>query len=135
MSQRVEQTIVNHNKGYNCAQAVACAYADLYDVSEKDAFRATEAFGRGMGSMSTCGAVSAMVYLVGLQLSDVNLEQPRSKMACYKKITEMTDAFTEKNKSIVCRELKGIGTGEVLRSCQGCITDAAELVEKYLLSE
>lgn len=31
MKTRVEETITRHNKGYNCAQAVACTYCDLVE--------------------------------------------------------------------------------------------------------
>ena len=34
MSSRVEKALENHGKGYNCCQAVACAYADLVGVDE-----------------------------------------------------------------------------------------------------
>ena len=34
MSSRVEKARENHGKGYNCCQAVACAYADLVGVDE-----------------------------------------------------------------------------------------------------
>ena len=30
MESRVKETIVRHDKGYNCAQAVACTYCDLF---------------------------------------------------------------------------------------------------------
>ena len=43
-SERVAKALENHKKGYNCAQAVACAYADLFGVDEKTAFRMTEGF-------------------------------------------------------------------------------------------
>lgn len=135
MTTRFDAVAEKHKKGYNCAQAVACAYSDLFGVKEKDAFRATECFGRGMGIMGPCGAVSAMAYLVGLKVSDGDLENPKSKVDCYNTLKPMQDAFMEKNKSLECRKLKGMDTGVPLRSCLGCMQDAAELVEKYLLEE
>ena len=135
MTDRINKVLENQKKGYNCAQSVACAYCDLYGVDEKEAFRSTECFGMGMGVMGPCGAVSAMAYLVGLKYSDVNLDSPRSKTACYKAFRPMSEAFINKNQSMYCRDLKGVGTGVVLRSCPGCMQDAAEIVEKYLLEE
>ena len=32
MESRISDCAALHNKGFNCAQAVACAYADLVDV-------------------------------------------------------------------------------------------------------
>ena len=40
MSSRVEKALENHGKGYNCCQAVACAYADLVGVDENLIFAA-----------------------------------------------------------------------------------------------
>ena len=51
MSTRTEKTQELHSKGYNCAQAVACAYCDLVGVSEDEIFRMTEGYGLGMGCM------------------------------------------------------------------------------------
>ena len=38
--------------------------------------------------------------------------------------------FTDMNRSLMCRELKGALTGAPLRSCRGCVTDAAEILER-----
>ena len=53
MESRVQKTLENHKKGYNCAQAVACAYCDLVGMDEQSVFRATEAFVLGMGGIQT----------------------------------------------------------------------------------
>lgn len=135
MTDRVQKSVTNHKSGYNCAQAVACAYCDLFGADEKETFKAMEAFGFGMGTMGTCGAVSAMAALAGMKLSDGNLEAPATKKACYKAMKAMTEEFKEKNKSILCSELKGIESGQMLRSCTGCIEDAAGIIEKHLLAE
>ena len=45
----------------------------------------------------------------------------------------LTQEFLDKNKSINCRELKGLDTGVMLRSCPGCMQDAAAIIEKNLL--
>lgn len=50
----------------------------------------------------------------------------------YKVVKELTGKFIEKNNSVICRELKGVDTGIVLRSCNGCIQDATEIVDEYL---
>ena len=59
MNTRVMETKERHDKGFNCCQAVACTYCDLFGMDEATAFKACEAFGAGMGGMQgTCGAVS-----------------------------------------------------------------------------
>ena len=91
-----------------------------------------EAYGFGMGTMGTCGAVSAMAAVIGMNESDGDLNNPSTKRICYKKMKELTQKFIEKNQSIICREIKGVDTGVVLRSCDGCVEDAAELLEEYM---
>lgn len=135
MSEAVKKALENHDKGYNCAQAVACAFADRLGKDEKEVFELMEAFGFGMGTMGTCGAVSGMAAVVGMVESDGALDAPKTKKTSYKMMKELTNKFIEKNSSIICREIKGVDSGKTLRSCNGCIQDAAEIVEEYLNSK
>ena len=130
--ERIEKALLNHRNGYNCTQSVACAYAKMLGMDEEAVFRLSEGFGLGMGSMETCGAVSAMVMVVGMKESDGNLSSPATKKVCYQKAKQLIEEFRQKNSSIICRELKGVGTGKVLRSCDGCIEDAVSIIEKRL---
>ena len=133
MSDRIAKALENHDKGYNCCQAVACAFCDLVGVDEETMFKASEAFGLGMGCMNgTCGAISGAVLLAGFKNSSENLEKPNSKAYTYKLSAAVTNEFLEKNGAIACRDLKGVDTGKVLRTCSGCIEDAARLAEKVL---
>ncbi len=134
-SEKVQQALINHHKKYNCAQAVACAFAEDLGRSEKEVFEIMEGFGFGMGSMTTCGAVSAMAAIAGMKNSDGNMENPGSKKISYKAAKAMLKEFEDKNGSIICREIKGVDTKKILRSCDGCVMDAAEIVEKYLAGE
>lgn len=135
-SNRVQAALKNHDKGYNCAQAVICAFADKTGLDEKTLFRITEGLGLGMGCMDgTCGAISAASILAGLTCSSANLEAPDSKAISYQVSKRCLQTFKEKNGSIVCRELKGIDTKEVLRSCNGCIQDAADIISRQLFEE
>lgn len=136
MESRVQQTIERHDKGYNCAQAVACTYCDLVGIDEKTMFRITEGFGAGMGNMEgTCGAVSGACALAGLKRSSGNLAAPDSKGKTYQLSKAIMKAFKEQNSTVVCKELKGIGTGKVLRPCADCIMDAARIAERILFRE
>lgn len=136
MNTRVEETIKRHDKGYNCAQAVACTYADLVGLDEETLFKLTEALGAGMGGMEgTCGAVSGACVLAGLVNSTGNLETPNSKGQTYKLSREIVNEFLDKNSSVVCKELKGVTTGKVLRPCSDCIKDAAKIAEEVLFSD
>lgn len=130
---RKEKAIELRGRGYNCAQAVLCSFADALDVPEETLFAVAEGFGIGMGSMNAvCGAVAGAVMLAGLKNSTKNLERPDSNGATIQLAREISGTFEEKNKALVCRELKGIETGRVLRSCPDCIMDAVEIAEKVL---
>lgn len=136
MNTRIDETIIRHDKGYNCAQAVACTYCDLVGLDEAVMFKATEALGLGMGCMhGTCGAVSGACILAGMKQSTANLEKPNSKAQSYKLSKEIVTRFETKNQSSICKDLKGIETGIVLRSCNDCIRDAAAIVEEILFAE
>lgn len=128
-----ELAIQLHNQKYNCAQAVACAFADEVGVDKKILFQACEGFGLGMGGMNgTCGAISGAVMLAGFKNSDGNIDNPATKASTYQLSKNILEKFAEKNQSTRCRDLKGIDTGNVLRSCPGCIEDAVEIVQEVL---
>ena len=136
MSTKAEQAIAFHNKGYNCAQAVACAFCKEFGIEEEEMFRISEGFGFGMGMMEVCGALSGMIMIIGLENSVGNLDNGKpTKADTYKKVKEYVKKFQEQNGSYLCRELKGVETGKVLRSCPDCIRDAVALTEKYLAAQ
>lgn len=134
VEERVQLAQTFHNQGYNCAQAVACAFADQVDVEEGAIFRATEAFGLGMGDMqSVCGAVSGAQLIAGLKNSGGPDQMTKGRT--YKIAKSMGEAFRIKNGSSLCKELKGIETGTMLRSCPGCIEDMVRIAAKELLEQ
>ncbi len=136
MKTRVEETIGRHDKGYNCAQAVACTYCDLVGVDEETMFKMTEALGLGMGGMEgTCGAITGACVLAGMKNSTGNLEKPNSKGASYKLSRQIVEEFKNQNGATQCRDLKGVDTGKVLRACPDCIRDAARIAESVLFAD
>ena len=128
-----ELAIALHDKKYNCAQAVACAFAEEAGIDKEVLFKACEGFGLGMGGMQgTCGAISGAIMLASFKNSDGNVDNPGTKASTYQLSKEIVAKFEEKNKASRCRDLKGIDTGVVLRSCPDCIMDAVEIVEEVL---
>ena len=122
-----------HDKKYNCAQSVACAFADDLGVDSQTLFKICEGFGLGMGCMDgTCGAISGAIAVISFKNSDGNLSNPASKASTYQLSKQVHQKFAEKNCATICRVLKGVDTGNVLRSCNGCIEDAEEIVKEIL---
>ena len=136
IEERVAEIKDKHTRGYNCAQIVLCSYAEELGIDEETLFRISEGFGAGMGGMmQTCGAVTAMFMALGLANSSGDLQACDTKPQTMKKVRELAAEFEKKNGSMVCRELKGIDTGKVLRSCDGCIEDGIRILGEYLLDD
>lgn len=136
MDKIVEKSLDNHCKKYNCCQAVACAFSDKIGLSEDVLFKVGEGFGLGMGCMEgTCGAISGAIMLAGFKNSDGNMESPATKADTYSLSREIVKRFQEKNGATRCKDLKGIETGKILRSCDGCIEDAASIAEEVLFQD
>lgn len=132
----VEKANQNHEKGYNCAQSVFCAFADLLGLDEETAYRISEGFGSGMGGrLETCGALTGAYMVLSMKNSDGKLGSKATRMDTYKLIKQLTSEFEGKNGSALCKELKGVTTGKILRSCPGCVEDAARMTAKMLGAE
>lgn len=57
-------------KGYNCAQAVAGAFAEDIGMDFDTAVKTVSSFGGGMGRLrEVCGAVSGMFFVAALPIS------------------------------------------------------------------
>lgn len=135
-SKRVEEALKKHEQGYNCAQAVSCVFCDKTGIDEETMFRITEGMGLGMGGMEgTCGAIGAASILSGLKNSSAHLEKPDSKKISYQMSKQCLQDFKEQNGSVICKDLKGIETGTVLRSCNDCIADAVRIIEAELYGD
>lgn len=130
---RKELAVELHGKGYNCSQSVGGAFCDMTCLDDSEMFRVMAGFGLGMGGMEgTCGAVSAGVAVIGLLMNSGDVNDVKQKVSIHKVAKEYTGRFEEKNQSIVCRDLKGVQTGVKLRSCDGCIMDAVEILEEMI---
>lgn len=133
IEERVRMIPILHRKGYTCSQTVLCVYADLLGMDERDLFRISEGFGGGMGGMMlTCGAVTSMAMAASLKNSCGDPENCSTKGSSIRLVKRLATQFQEKNGSVICRELKGMDTGKVLRDCPGCIEDAIRIMGREL---
>ena len=130
--ERKEKANAFHRAGYNCAQAVACTFAEELGFDPDQVYLMTEGFGLGMGNMEcTCGAISGAVAAVSMKNSDLS-NKGKTKGSTYRLSRRINEMFREKNKAVICADLKGVTTGEVLRSCDGCSADAVDSAEEVL---
>ena len=136
MSREEKALKLRAEHGYNCAQAVICAYADRTDLSEKDLFRVSECFGSGLGcTLGTCGALNAACMMAGLMKSTANLERGDSKGKTYAVTRDMAKKFEATAGAVRCRDLKGLETGQVLYACEDCVRLGCRLIEKHFPEE
>ena len=132
---REEYAVALRNRGYNCAQAVICAFADQCDLREEQLFAISECFGSGLGcTKGNCGALNGACMLAGLQTSTRHLHKPDSKGRTYMLERSIVQDFEKQAGALVCRDIKGLDTGRVLYECEECVRIAVRLVEQYVLS-
>lgn len=114
-------------QGYNCAQAVACAFKDLLDLDEAIIFKLAEGFGLGMGNrLGVCGALSGAVIVLSYLKSSAKLgaEKPKSKHETYQLCAELAAEFMRLNGALYCRDIKN----NKQLSCQAAIANAVEIL-------
>lgn len=147
MESRVEKAVGLFESGFNCAQSVFGAYAELFGMDMETALKLSCPMGGGMGRMrEVCGTVSAMSMLSGLKEGNTDPENEAAKKAAYELVRRMASDFRQENGSIVCRELLGIDGMETSaapsvrtrqyyasRPCTELVRSAARIVERYLL--
>ncbi len=120
---RTEKAIENHKSFKSCSESVLGAFRDEIGLDESQVRSIAMPFAGGR--QGKCGAVLAAEYVL----------KEKYGAAAGSRIAEFEREFIGMNKSVMCRELKGGLTGKPLRSCRGCVTDAAELLERRLSEE
>lgn len=133
-------------EGYNCSQAVFLAFEDKYEMDHAMALKLSSSFGGGMGRLrEVCGCVSGMFMVAGLLYGYDDVKNPEAKKEHYARIQRLAGEFEERNGSIVCRELLGLGKGKdspipekrteeyyKKRPCKEQVGMAAAIMEAYI---
>lgn len=145
--ERIQQALDNFKSGYNCAQAVALAFADVYDADSSRLLRLSASFGGGIGRMhGTCGAACGMFMLVGLETGSDNASDKAKKMQNYAEVQRLAEEFRQENGSLICAELLGIQPTVPItavsvapqelkkRPCSEMVRSAATLFARWLES-
>ena len=93
-------------EGYNCAQAVFCAFAQDMGLDLDTAARLSSSFGGGMGRLrELCGALAGAELALGMLRGYSDVTDPALKSAHYARVRLLAEGFREKNGSYICREL------------------------------
>ncbi len=95
--------------GFNCAQSVVAAFADLYGIDRDTALKMSAPFGGGIGRMrETCGSACGIFMLTGFENGQTDPANRLGKGENYKLVQELAAEFRRRNGSCVCRELLGL---------------------------
>ena len=131
-------------EGYNCSQAVFCAFCDVTGLDMDAAARMASSFGGGLGRLrEVCGAVSGAALALGILKGYSDPGDYDAKKAHYVRVQEFARRFREANGAIVCRELLGgaqAGGAPEARSdafyrkrpCPNLVVSAAEILDDML---
>ena len=145
-SSKAQVAVDKFAEGYNCAQAVAFAFAEECGLSPDQALKAACGFGGGMArKQEVCGAVSGAILVLGLCRGRGVGEGPSVTQDTYKSVREFMDAFAVRHASWICRDLLSgcdLMTEEGRRRfqeeglsrkiCAHCVRSAAEILEPML---
>ncbi len=137
-------------QGYNCAQAVFCAFCDVTGLDEKQSARLASSFGGGLGRLrETCGAVSAAAMVLGAARGYDVPGDYEAKKRHYALVRAFAERFRVLEDSICCRELLEkaglpVQTGSdpeprtqefyQKRPCPRLIYEAAQILDEMLSS-
>lgn len=141
---RAEELFVS---GYNCAQAVTAAFADIYGYTEEQALRLSAGFGGGIGrTRQTCGAACGMVILAGMDCGSADAGDREGKSENYRVVQQLLETFRKCHGTLICSELLKLKrdtplshvaserTAEYYRTrpCVNQVVSAAKIFADYL---
>ncbi|MBQ7170682.1 MAG: C_GCAxxG_C_C family protein [Clostridia bacterium] len=153
LSPREEKALSLFLSGYNCAQAVFAAFADLTGLGEKDALRIASSFGGGIARQrETCGSVSAAALTLGYLFG---YDEPDRELcrAHYARVSAFCNRFREANGSLSCAELLSLAAKKAAsdradptptprspdfygkRPCARLVVSSVEILETILREE
>ncbi len=120
MKQYVSKSIEYMKGEYSCSQSVMCAFCNEAGITHDEARRIAAPYEGG--AKVKCGAVWGALLI---------LEKKYGQEDAVKLKTELENRFREKVSSVNCHEIRG----NRLRSCIGCVEDAAMILEDILHEE
>lgn len=114
---RVAKAVALFKEGFNCAQSVVAAFADMYGFTREQALHMSASFGGGIGRMrETCGAVCGLFMLAGLEKCATEGNDREGKAANYALVQELAAEFKKRNGALRCADLLGLSKKEPMVS-------------------
>lgn len=146
MSEKSTLALHLFTQGYNCAQAVACAFAPELNLPVETVARLTSGFGGGFGRLrEVCGCVSGMTLVAGMLYGYDDAQATTEKANTYAMIQGLANTFSAQHGSLLCKELLGLPNPEgtfvpetrtetyyETRPCPALVESAATLLETLI---
>ncbi len=145
---RCEQAYQYHKQGWNCAQAVAGACADLAGWKPEELMPLAGGFGGGVGGSheEVCGAVSGGVLILSLCFPHAQGSDQEAKRKLYRITKEFRRRFFEVFGFSRCGDLLRARPGVTEKTpaarrlgitahCDNMIVTAVELLERLIQEE
>jgi len=130
-------------KGYNCAQAVACAFAEETGIPEETLRALSSSFGGGMGRLrEVCGALTGAFMILGIRYGGYDTTDTQAKADHYARVQKLAAQFREECGSIFCRDIQPNPSTDPVpeertqeyykrRPCRAYVELAAELLDRW----
>lgn len=117
------------DQNYNCAEAILRAANEYYNLGlhERDMIM-VGAYGAGIQSGTTCGAVLAVAAVLSLKYVEVKAHESKDIRAVVQK---MMRKFNEKYGSILCKDIKPQSFKPEYR-CRMTIEAACDILEETI---
>ena len=144
MTDAVRTALDLHDNGFNCAQAVFAALADVREDGRAAALRTAACFGGGMRCGEVCGAVTGALMAIGLAHGHDRPDDAERKADVAARTRAFVAEFRERNGTLLCRELLGEDPsapeaaarlreqGRFRSTCPGAIADAVDIASRSL---
>lgn len=146
MSERVEKAIgIFRPENCSCSQAMAVTFGPTAGLDEVTARAAARGFGGGIAAHGlTCGAVTGAIMVLGVYAGRLEPDDTKAKHKAYELAHAFTKRFTDRHKTITCKELIGLdlsteagrklnGEKKVTRTlCPAYVRTAAEILDEML---
>ena len=145
-TERSDRAVALHLSGYNCAQAVLCAFSDLIDIDERLLRRVASDLGGGLSGTheNACGAVTGMLVAFGLINGYDDIQDAEDKKRVYETGAGLLARFKAEFGALTCGVLKDeiapryaenrhpLVACEAPKPCSQFVAYAAALLDNYL---
>lgn len=137
-----------HKQGFNCAQSVAAAFADVVGVSVETMLTASTGFGGGVGGSheELCGAISGGILVLSMLTPRTDGADTASRKKIYQQGREFRSRFQAVFGKTCCGELLAAKPGVtektpasarlgVTAHCTNMVVTATEILEQMLAEQ